>query len=111
MKTEEQFLLNYMYKEGCTDEEMHDAAALKVMRNSVSFRMKYAQYIFKEIAAAALKAFKEWMAKLISNFGPVSAGPLGKSPVFKNEQSLIPITLPDQVIDRNPHHLVKKIIR
>lgn len=66
MKNEEQFLLNYMYQKGYTDEDMHDQKKLKTVRYSVGFCIHRFNLGFARIAGA-FKIFGDRVVEIWTN--------------------------------------------
>lgn len=112
MKTEQELLISYMYREGYTEEDMYDENTLRVVRDSFGFRLFHTAFILAETAASAVKAFKEWVANLVDCLSTIKEDPPSLfHGTVKHANIYESITAIDQVMDRKPRHLVKKIIR
>lgn len=124
MKTDEQILLNYMYLEGYTDEEMHNPIALGIVRKSLPFSMHLLSFrmkvVFHEVGQTLLSVFNKiseelrplavWFEELHENMEPAPKKKKNHSTFQKLERNQIS-RLPNQVTNNKPRHKVRKIIR
>ena len=123
MKTEDELLISFMYREGYTEEDMYDIEVLAAVRSSFGFRLMTSTYVLNErfsklgqIIQEAMNNFKNALLGISPAFVEVlETGEMPK--VTKRKQSFKVIDskfhshMSHQVDNRKPRHLVKKIIR
>lgn len=130
MKTDEQFLLNYMYRKGYTDEDMHDPNVLKSVRYSLDFVMLLANRAMGEMARTIKDSLQDAFNNVVGQVRPAIAemkelltdvlkkalleGPSEPKKVMYIPVPAMPIKpmrFTHQVMNKKPRHMVRKIIR
>lgn len=122
MKTEEQILLNYMYMNGYTDEDMHDPKALKIVRESLSFSMHILAARAKAIFVVIGQSLKAAYDHISEQLRPIAvwfeeqheisdSGQIKTYPTLKNTAKRPMSRMSHQVMNNKPRHAVRKIIR
>lgn len=115
MKTEDQLLISYMYQQGYTEEDMYDERILLIVRFSLDFRMFHFKYEFKPLIDSLVETFQNMVAGINETIQPIVNWMEGlrKGPSISHTitYSKNRLRLIDQVDNRKPRHLVRKIIR
>lgn len=120
MKADEQLLLNYMYMKGFTDEEMFDEIKISQVRNSVGFITFKINRTLPDITEKISTAFSKLVESIQNAWDTIrqqfgcemdssTITNLGTTKSIPIDFNIRPI-IKDQVVDRKPRHLTRKII-
>lgn len=119
MKTEDELLISFMYREGYTEEDMYDEKTLSIARSSINFRLLLLQIHTKRVFGIIGNNLKQMWTNIKNAFQPVAAffeeiykeqPAAPKNKPFKIIESKNISSMSHQVDNRKPRHLVKKII-
>lgn len=119
MKTEDELLISFMYREGYTEEDMYDGKTLAMIRHSARFHFLLLQISAKRLFRTIGEEIKQSWSDLKDALQPVAVwmeGLYKEKPVATKKKSFKLIDsknisrMSHQVDNRKPRHLVKKII-
>lgn len=122
MKTDEQILLNYMYMNGYTEEDMHDPKALQIVRKSFCFSVHLLSIRVKKVISDVRQSLQAAFKVVIEKLRPIAAyfeegyektvtDSMKKHPTINDLTKQSISRMSHQVMNNKPRLMVRKIIR